>query len=154
MRVMQTKTDSLYSCGMKVATFSYREFEVNRHGWNRSGGRIVYKESEVAREGTNLGYHTLSFEYTPVHEHDIVVFAHCFPYTYNDLEHFLQKKSMRRREVRMIKLQIGRSISGLPLYVLRLGDTSKSFENCGSSGSLRSHSKRKSLVFMARQHSG
>lgn len=150
----QTKSDSLYNRGMKIATFSHRDFEINRHGWSRNSSRITYHKSQVAREGTNMPYHTLRFEYTPAHEYDVVLFAHCYPYTLTDLECFLERKMLRRRDVRMMKLQIGRSISGLPLYVLRLGDSSKTFETCSGSGSLRNHVKRKSLVFMARQHSG
>lgn len=82
---------------MKIATFSYRDFEVNRHGWNRSGNRVAYKSSGINREGTSLPYYTLSFDYTPIHDHDIVLFAHCYPYAFTDLDSFLQKKVSKKR---------------------------------------------------------
>jgi hypothetical protein len=58
---------------------------------------------------------------------------------------------IRKKELRLGKVQIGKSISGLPLYVIKFGDNPKVFD---SSHLIRNHMKRKSLVFMARQHSG
>jgi hypothetical protein len=136
---------------MKIATFSYRDFEQTRHGWCRGGTRISYRQSGINREGTLMNYYTLHFEYTPTHDHDVVLFSHCFPYTYNDLDQFLQKKMLKKKELRLAKIQIGKSISGLPLYVLKFGDNSKISDNPNT---VRNHMKRKSLVFMARQHSG
>lgn len=97
-----------------------------------------------------MKYYSLTFEYTPTYESDVVVFANCFPYSYSELESFIGKKMARKKELRIARIPIGKSISGLPLYVIKLGEAPKILENV----LLKSQLKRKSLVFMARQHSG
>lgn len=60
-------------------------------GWHRVGEAINYYENTFKRDGTNLtrytrNYYTFTFTRTFLTTDDQQFFAHCFPYTYSDLQ--------------------------------------------------------------------
>ena len=81
------KPDSLYNYGMKVLTFSNLIKTHHGIGWHRSGENIEYFSNSFRKDGKFKSPHyTLTFEHTFDATDDSVFFAHCFPYTYSDLQ--------------------------------------------------------------------
>lgn len=83
------KADSLYNYGMKILCFSERMKEANGTGWHRTGEKIAYYQNEFKRQvgqKFNRNYYTLTFTHTFEYDDDQLFFAHCFPYTYSDLQ--------------------------------------------------------------------
>lgn len=73
---------------MKPCYYSEKDAEMNNLGWRRMGADICYYK-------TNLNYYTgksekpyyaLTFTVTFTHDNDTVYLAHCYPYTYTDLQ--------------------------------------------------------------------
>ncbi len=85
---------------MRPAVFSLRRRERSNIGWVREGSAISYYKNGLVREGSKnlsgagakriLNYYTLSFSYTFEHEDDTVFFAYSYPYTYSDLNEYLE----------------------------------------------------------------
>ena len=102
--VNMMKADSLYNYGMKPVAYSEREnlSQTSAKGWKHAGDTICYfknsksyvkkKKDKVVRSK----YFTLSFTYT-FENPDTVFFAHCFPYTYSNLQSFLSTLESDRR---------------------------------------------------------
>lgn len=56
-------------------------------GWVRSGRGVCYFPSSVRRRGGH--YSTLSFSLVMPHSWDLVHVAHCYPFSYTDLQRHL-----------------------------------------------------------------
>ncbi|KAL4501729.1 hypothetical protein ABPG72_018780 [Tetrahymena utriculariae] len=83
------KNDSLFNYGMKPVVFSQQDNKLNGNSWGREGFSITYEKSNVLREGSSIKYYyKLSFSYQFKYTNDTVYFAHCFPYTFSDLQKF------------------------------------------------------------------
>lgn len=54
----------------------------------RAGGDVAYGPNSI-RRGKRCRYFTLSFTVEFPHDGDVVHLAHCYPYTYSDLQHHL-----------------------------------------------------------------
>ena len=93
---------------MKPVVLSTKENAQNKFGWQRDGFNISYFKNNISKviyiylylyenifkEGCGLGtasYYTLSFTYKFIHDQDTVYFAQCYPYTYSDLNNYLNK---------------------------------------------------------------
>ena len=84
------KSDSLYNEGMRVLAFSSGLRKEAGLGWHRVGSDIGYYQNGYRRENVRFAqryYYTFTFshEFTGP-DNDQVYFAHCFPYTYSDLQ--------------------------------------------------------------------
>jgi hypothetical protein len=84
------KPYSLYTEGLKPLVHSKLAAERCSLGWSRGGDRVEYFENTVPKPGGGF-YYTLRFSYCFRQVDDEVSFAHCFPYTYTDLQSFLSK---------------------------------------------------------------
>ncbi|KAL4449715.1 hypothetical protein ABPG74_008088 [Tetrahymena malaccensis] len=83
------KNDSLFNYGMKPVVFSQQDNKQNGNSWSREGFSVSYEKSNILREGSNSKYYyKLSFSYQFKYTNDTVYFAHCFPYTFSDLQKF------------------------------------------------------------------
>ena len=81
-----SKPGSLYGYGMKPVLYSTIEAENHFVGWIRVGSNIKYHQNEMPFEGDEGCSHTLTFTLNFPHSNDTVYLAHCYPYTYSDLE--------------------------------------------------------------------
>mmetsp|Transcript_13479 Transcript_13479/g.11544 ORF Transcript_13479/g.11544 Transcript_13479/m.11544 type:complete len:495 (+) Transcript_13479:437-1921(+) len=98
------KPDSLYNCGMKPLIYSDAHARYKKIGWHRDGYDICYYQNNMKRRNAGY-YYTLTFTIKFKHDHDTVYLAHCFPYTYSDLNQYLRsieedpikKNKFRRR---------------------------------------------------------
>ncbi|OQR96563.1 metalloprotease family M14B [Thraustotheca clavata] len=77
------KSGALFQIGLQPVVYSEIQAEANI-GWVHGGYKLSYDISE-RQEGSN----TLSFSYTFLHANDRVYFACIHPYTYTDLQDYL-----------------------------------------------------------------
>ena len=83
------KPDSLYNYGMKILCFSNKQKAETNIGWHRVGDNISYYQNDFKKEQGNFynrTFFTLTFTHVFKDENDSQFFAHCFPYTYSDLQ--------------------------------------------------------------------
>lgn len=83
------KPDSLYNYGMKVLNFSNKLNDIEGTGWHRVGESIDYYQNNFKKDGNprfQRNYFTLTFTHSFNFDDDNQFFAHCFPYTYSDLQ--------------------------------------------------------------------
>jgi hypothetical protein len=83
--------DSLYNNGMQPCIYSQALHESDGTGWHRGGFDICYYKNDhriLDMRGERY-YYTLSFSWTATADEDTVFFAHCYPYTYTDLQNYL-----------------------------------------------------------------
>ncbi|KAL4436239.1 hypothetical protein ABPG74_015830 [Tetrahymena malaccensis] len=84
------KNDSLFNYGMRPVVFSKKKNEQEQQGWFRGGFNISYFKNQILRESQEKKtYYTLQFSYKFENNNDTVYFAHCYPYTYTDLNNYL-----------------------------------------------------------------
>lgn len=91
------KPDSLYNKGMQPTVYSETmAASPTKIGWIRAGKNIRYFKNKRRVESSRIErtYYTLTFQYTFEHDADTVYFAHCYPYTYTDLQNYLTVLSM------------------------------------------------------------
>lgn len=148
------KPNCLYAKGMRPLMYSVRDFQNNRKhsfilypeiAWQRTGSNISFSQNKIEEE-SKRPLNTLSFSVKFKHDNDTVYFAHCFPYTYSDLQLYIYslKKDITKSE--MFKHSIlGKSFGGN--YIDMLSVTSKA----ESPEKLRS---RRAIVVSARAHPG
>jgi len=138
------KSTSLYSEGMRPLCYSMRAAEETGAGWKRVGHHIGYYQNGIKRRDKGC-FHTLAFSVEFQHDNDTVYFAHCFPYTYSDLQHYiglLETDPKRSHRVRVRKLCD--TIAGNSCDLL----TITSFTGDAAS------SDRRAVVITARVHPG
>eukprot|EP00051_Salpingoeca_urceolata_P014282 m.181520 g.181520 ORF g.181520 m.181520 type:complete len:1103 (-) comp18039_c2_seq4:67-3375(-) len=89
------KKDSLYNYGMQPVVYSQRAEQEDGTGWTRAGSDVSYYKNElrVSTESGERYYYTLSWAHTFKYSRDKVFFAHCYPYTYTDLQDYLTELS-------------------------------------------------------------
>ena len=60
-------------------------------GWHRAGERVAYYGNAIRRgRGGSRSYFTLSFTLTAEYDNDLIHVAHCYPYTFTDLQRYLK----------------------------------------------------------------
>mmetsp|Transcript_47300 Transcript_47300/g.86861 ORF Transcript_47300/g.86861 Transcript_47300/m.86861 type:complete len:756 (-) Transcript_47300:91-2358(-) len=86
--INMAKPTSLYNEGMRPLMYSMREATLHGVGWERCGTNIAYYQNGIRRKDQFKGatYFTLTFTIVFEHERDTVYLAHCYPYTYTDLQ--------------------------------------------------------------------
>ena len=80
---------------MKPLLYSVKTANEEGVGWERQGEDICYYQvketyTKGRKEGEEVHYYALTFTITISHENDIVYLAHCYPYTYTDLNNDLK----------------------------------------------------------------
>ena len=81
-----TKCESLYKSGMQPLVCSQVKERTQRVKWHRAGTEVSYLQSPLLRSDKSAHFYSLSFVYRFEYEQDTVWFAHCYPYTYSDLQ--------------------------------------------------------------------
>ena len=87
------KRKSLYTEGMRPLAYSQRDAELHGVGWVRKGDDVCYYPNRIPmiQRKKRKTHQTLTFSYDAEHDGDTVYFAHCFPYTYSDLQAYLTR---------------------------------------------------------------
>lgn len=73
---------------MKPCYYSEKDGDVSGLGWRRIGSDIAYYRSNYTYSSgkSEKPYYALTFTQTFTHDGDTVYLAHCYPYTYTDLQ--------------------------------------------------------------------
>eukprot|EP00762_Andalucia_godoyi_P005871 ANDGO_06994.mRNA.1 Cytosolic carboxypeptidase NnaD len=132
------KRASLFTQGQRVLVYSDAEAAKKGYGWHRAGENISYFQTPGTKRSDQK--QTLSFTYVFQHSQDVVYFAFSYPYTYTDLQTFLDKLEQFRFVRRKI---LCKTIAGNNVDVL----TISSFED-------RNMNEKKGVVITARVHPG
>jgi hypothetical protein len=125
------KYESLYNNGMKPLVRSLRKEQLKGIHWHRAGDLVSYYQNNIPRK---LGvdsrlpqfYYTLSFMYTFEYDQDEVFFAHCYPYTYTDLQHYLTNVSGRSTDILRVD-SLCQSNAGNDCHVLTITNDISSY---------------------------
>ncbi|KAL0226593.1 hypothetical protein P9112_013917 [Eukaryota sp. TZLM1-RC] len=140
-----TKTDSLYNKGMLPLVYSLCKSKYEEVGWFRGGGDVAYHVNNIKRKN-NSWHYTLSFTISTSYAHDTLYIAHCFPYTYTYLRHYLRDLEVcPQRRQRFRKRVLCKTLAGNNCYMLTITSFS------GDPDSLK---HRKGIVITARVHPG
>jgi hypothetical protein len=83
------KTESLYNFGMMPLIYSEADASKKGMGWRRCGANIKYYRNNIRSEDENgnaRSLYSLTWTCRFANENDTYYFAHCYPYTYSDLQ--------------------------------------------------------------------
>ena len=83
------KPDSVYNQGLRPLAYSNKEAEATGIGWYRIATDIAYYANSIKRK--NGSYYTLTLTVSFPHEQDTCYMAHCYPFTYSDLQSYLAR---------------------------------------------------------------
>jgi len=84
------KYESLYNSGLKPVV------KAGNRDWARAGTEVTYFQNNTVRANPNKDpkipthFYTLTFTYVFERAGETVYFAHCYPYTYSDLQSYLR----------------------------------------------------------------
>lgn len=103
------KYDSLYNNGMKPLVRSRKKEKRQGVGWHRTCESVSYYQNNIPRTllaNSKLPqfYYTLSFVYTFEYDRDVVYFAHCYPYTFTDLQSYLNKCALQPTSSEILRI--------------------------------------------------
>ncbi|XP_060052597.1 cytosolic carboxypeptidase 3 isoform X2 [Erinaceus europaeus] len=138
-----TKPASLYNRGMRPLFYSEKEAKCHNIGWLRIGDQIKYYRNNPGQEGRH--YFSLTWTFQFPHNKDTCYFAHCYPYTYSNLQEYLSNINndpVRSKfcNIRVLCHTIARNM----VYILTITTPLK---NCDSRN-------RKAVILTARVHPG
>ncbi|XP_018315910.1 cytosolic carboxypeptidase 2 [Mycetomoellerius zeteki] len=119
--VNMCKEESLYNEGLKPLLYSTEDARTRSVGWRRCGDNITYYRNNDSSSDEEKEKHTLTFNISFPHDRDIVYLAHCYPYTYTDLQEYLGKIVADPTKTRFAKLRLlCRSLAGNGVYYLTI----------------------------------
>ncbi|XP_068943379.1 cytosolic carboxypeptidase 3 isoform X1 [Petaurus breviceps papuanus] len=138
-----TKPDSLYNRGMRPLFYSEKEAEMNSIGWQRTGEQIKYYRNNIGQEGRQLFSLTWTFQFP--YDKDTCYFAHCYPYTYANLQDYLLGITNDPVRSHFCKIRVlCHTLARNMVYVLTITTPLKNTES----------RKRKVVILTARVHPG
>ncbi|KAK6472507.1 cytosolic carboxypeptidase 2-like isoform X3 [Huso huso] len=138
------KSNSLYNLGLKPLLYSEREAHIKKVGWKRTGSNIKYYKNQSGQGGQDLFSLTWTCQFP--HENDTCYFAHCYPYTYSDLQRYLAEVSSDPLKSQYCKFRVlCRSLAGNVVYILNI---------TSPSSPQHANAVKKAVVVTARVHPG
>ncbi|XP_060770750.1 cytosolic carboxypeptidase 2 isoform X2 [Neoarius graeffei] len=138
------KSSSLYETGMRPLLYSEHGAWLKGEGWHRAGNNIRYYRNQSEKEGKSLYSLTWTLEFP--HENDTCYLAHCYPYTYSDLQRYLQGVVSDPARAMYCKVRVlCRSLAGNSVYVLTI---------TAPCGTWQERRNRRAVVVTARVHPG
>ncbi|KAH9641938.1 hypothetical protein HF086_011688 [Spodoptera exigua] len=143
-----SKAESLYNEGMRPLLYSTKDAQLHSIGWRRCGDNIAYyKNDSSSEEEEQFPSYTLTFNIEFPHTDDAVYIAHCYPYTYSDLQEYLSKLQSHPVKSTYAKLRLlCRTLAGNNVYYLTVTAPPSSCE--------AEQKKKKAVVITARVHPG
>jgi hypothetical protein len=92
------KSNSLYNYGLRPLIFSSALHREKSIGWHRAGEQIMYYGNKIyhgAAKKKGRHCYTLTFKVTFSHDKDTCFLTHCYPYTYSDLQVYLDQLELK-----------------------------------------------------------
>ncbi|XP_032300586.1 cytosolic carboxypeptidase 2 isoform X2 [Coturnix japonica] len=112
------KPKSLYGKGMCPLFYSQKDAQSHGIGWRRIGTNIRYYRGGSGEESAAF---RLSWSACFPHDSDTCYFAHCYPYTYSDLQRYLQAVAADPARSRYCAVRVlCRSLAGNMVYMLTI----------------------------------
>ncbi|XP_072291741.1 formin-binding protein 4 [Eucyclogobius newberryi] len=141
------KSSSLYCYGMKPLLYSERAAKENGVGWQRTGFNIRYYHNCKNTNGYDTkSLYCLTWSLQFPFESDTCFVSHCYPYTYSQLQRYLQCISSNPNIASYCKLRIlCHSLAGNAVYVMTV--TSQGDSRCEERA-------KRAVVVTARVHPG
>uniref|UniRef100_A0ABM5GF80 Cytosolic carboxypeptidase 3 isoform X1 n=1 Tax=Pogona vitticeps TaxID=103695 RepID=A0ABM5GF80_9SAUR len=99
-----TKPTSLYNHGMRPLLYSEAEAKIHKVGWQRTGDEIKYYRNNHSQNGHQ--YFSLTWTFQFPHNRDTCYFAHCYPYTYSNLQDYLSAIATDPKRSKFCKIRI------------------------------------------------
>nr|XP_009938482.1 PREDICTED: cytosolic carboxypeptidase 3 [Opisthocomus hoazin] len=138
-----TKRNSLYKRGLRPLLYSEVDAKKHKVGWRRTGNEIKYYKNNAGRG--RLQYFSLTWTFQFPHDQDTCYFAHCYPYTYSNLQEYLGAISNDPVKSKFCKIHVlCHSLAGNTVYVLTITNPPKSGKG----------TERKAVILTARVHPG
>ncbi|CAH3994046.1 unnamed protein product [Pieris brassicae] len=143
-----SKPDSLYNEGMRPLLYSTKDAQLHSIGWRRCGDNIAYYKNEpTCEEEEQYPTYTLTFNIEFPHSDDAVYLAHCYPYTYSDLQEYLSRLQAHPVKSTFSKLRLlCRTLAGNNVYYLTITAPQNQNE--------MDQRKKKAVIVTARVHPG
>ncbi|XP_062848518.1 cytosolic carboxypeptidase 2 isoform X2 [Trichomycterus rosablanca] len=137
------KSSSLYEAGMRPLLYSELGTWYKGEGWHRAGNNIRYYRNQSDIEGNALYSLTWTLQFP--YDNDTCYFAHCYPYTYSDLQDYLRVVVSNPVTALYCKVRVlCRSLAGNSVYVLTIT----------APGSWQEQRNKRAVVVTARVHPG
>ncbi|XP_072001235.1 cytosolic carboxypeptidase 3 isoform X2 [Engystomops pustulosus] len=134
------KPTSLYNHGMRPLMYSEADANTRHMGWRRVGSEIRYYKN-----GEGQDHYSLSWTFSFPHGSDTCYFAHCYPYTYSNLQDYLAGIATDPQRSRYCKIRVlCHSLAGNMVYVLTITNPSPTTKK----------KKKKAVILTARVHPG
>ncbi|XP_068979305.1 cytosolic carboxypeptidase 2-like [Bombus flavifrons] len=138
------KEESLYNEGLRPLLYSTEDAKKRAVGWRRCGENIAYYKNDSS-SNEEKEKHTLTFNVSFPHDRDTVYLAHCYPYTYTDLQEYLAKLAANPIKSRYAKLRLlCRTLAGNGVYYLTI--TAPTYDDVVR--------RKRGIVITARVHPG
>ncbi|NXY84212.1 CBPC3 carboxypeptidase, partial [Alcedo cyanopectus] len=138
-----TKCNSLYQHGLRPLLYSETDAKKHHVGWRRTGDEIKYYRNN-AGEG-RCRYFSLTWTFQFPHDRDTCYFAHCYPYTYSNLQEYLVGISKDPVKSTFCKIDaLCHSLAGNVVPILTITNPLRS----------RRGAERKAVILTARVHPG
>ncbi|XP_038174052.1 cytosolic carboxypeptidase 3 isoform X4 [Arvicola amphibius] len=138
-----TKPSSLYNRGMKPLFYSEKEAKIHNIGWQRIGDQIKYYKNNLGQDGRHFFSLTWTFQFP--HGKDTCYFAHCYPYTYTNLQEYLSGINSDPVRSKFCKIRVlCHTLARNMVYVLTITTPLKNSDS----------RKRKAVILTARVHPG
>ncbi|XP_063498337.1 cytosolic carboxypeptidase 3 isoform X3 [Symphalangus syndactylus] len=138
-----TKPASLYSRGMRPLFYSEKEAKAHHIGWQRIGDQIKYYRNNAGQDGRH--YFSLTWTFQFPHNKDTCYFAHCYPYTYTNLQEYLSGINNDPVRSKFCKIRVlCHTLARNMVYILTITTPLKNSDS----------RKRKAVILTARVHPG
>lgn len=163
------KDNSEYTLETQPVIFSEAKYNHHKQGWHRNCQDITYSKSPYIKLQANSfqnlitpetaaqmnspiksasSFYKLSFSYTFHEAYDTVYFSQSFPYTYTDLQKYLEKMQKSRRSSGIVELtSLGKTPIGNDIFCLTITENIKSKE-------VVQHGSKEGIVITSRIHPG
>ncbi|XP_041973376.1 cytosolic carboxypeptidase Nna1-like [Aricia agestis] len=147
-----SKPESLYNEGMRPLLYSTKDAQLHSIGWRRCGENIAYYKNDSSltfssEDEDQFPSYTLTFNIEFPHSDDYVYIAHCYPYTYSDLQEYLSRLQAHPVKSTFSKLRLlCRTLAGNNVYYLTITAPQNSNE--------LEQRKKKAVIVSARVHPG
>uniref|UniRef100_A0A8C0DWZ6 Peptidase M14 domain-containing protein n=1 Tax=Balaenoptera musculus TaxID=9771 RepID=A0A8C0DWZ6_BALMU len=133
-----TKPASLYNRGMHPLFYSENEANAHNIGWQRIGDQMKYYRNNQGQDGRH--YFSLTWTFQFPHNKDTCYFAHCYPYTYTNLQEYLSSINNDPVQSKLCKIHVlCHTITRNMVYVLTITTPLKNSES----------RKRKAMILTA-----
>ncbi|XP_008109004.1 cytosolic carboxypeptidase 3 isoform X3 [Anolis carolinensis] len=139
-----TKPTSLYNRGMRPLLYSETDAKIRNVGWQRTGDEIKYYKNNLSHDGRQ--YFSLTWTFQFPHNRDTCYFAHCYPYTYSNLQDYLSDIAADPGRSKFCKIRIlCHSLARNIVYVLTITNPLQDF---------REEKRKAAIILTARVHPG